>query len=92
MESVIDNLIPLMSEGDMIIDGGNEWYENTVARSKKVAEHGLHYMGMGVSGGEDGARFGYIYVIITCFVLKLLNNFTGLSQALKEKKNVSKHL
>lgn len=58
VESVINTLIPLLSEGDMIIDGGNEWYENTEARSKKVAEHGLHYMGMGVSGGEDGARFG----------------------------------
>jgi 6-phosphogluconate dehydrogenase len=61
VESVINTLIPLLSEGDMIIDGGNEWYENTEARSKKVAEHGLHYMGMGVSGGEDGARFGYVY-------------------------------
>jgi len=58
VESVINNIVPLLSEGDMIIDGGNEWYENTVERSKRVGEKGIHYMGMGVSGGEDGARFG----------------------------------
>merc|ERR1719499_2520761 len=58
VESVINLLAPLLEEGDMIIDGGNEWYENTEERSKRVAQQGLHYMGMGVSGGEDGARFG----------------------------------
>lgn len=58
VEAVIDALCPLLEEGDLIIDGGNEWYENTERRSTKVAEMGLMYMGMGVSGGEEGARFG----------------------------------
>lgn len=58
VEAVIKNLSPLLEKGDMIIDGGNEWYENTERRAKEVAEMGLHYMGMGVSGGEEGARYG----------------------------------
>ena len=100
VDATIDSLMPLLEEGDIIIDGGNEWcalfcacyqsldwplespafpstgwgacstlvplpemlalhrYENTEARAKKVAEKGLMYMGMGVSGGEEGARNG----------------------------------
>jgi len=58
VEAVIKNLTPLLEEGDLIIDGGNEWYENTERRMVQVAESGLMYMGMGVSGGEDGARYG----------------------------------
>lgn len=44
--------------GDVIIDGGNEWYENTERRSAEVAKRGVKYIGMGVSGGEEGARNG----------------------------------
>lgn len=58
VDATISQLVPLLDKGDIIIDGGNEWYENTEARKEKVAEHGLLYMGMGVSGGEEGARNG----------------------------------
>jgi len=58
VEAVIANLTPLLSKGDMIIDGGNEWYENTERRAAAAAEAGIAYMGMGVSGGEEGARYG----------------------------------
>jgi len=58
VENVINLLVPLLEKGDMIIDGGNEWYENTERRGKQVGEHGILYMGMGVSGGEEGARNG----------------------------------
>jgi len=58
VEAVISNLTPLLEEGDMIIDGGNEWYENTERRAAAASEKGLNYMGMGVSGGEEGARYG----------------------------------
>jgi 6-phosphogluconate dehydrogenase len=47
-----------MAPGDLIIDGGNEWYENTERRAAQLEPRGLLYMGMGVSGGEEGARFG----------------------------------
>jgi len=47
-----------LEPGDVIIDGGNEWYENTERRAAEVAKSGVRYIGMGVSGGEEGARNG----------------------------------
>jgi len=58
VDATIDTLVPLLEEGDQIIDGGNEWYENTERRAAAVAKKGLGYLGMGVSGGEEGARNG----------------------------------
>ena len=58
VDAVIESLVPLLSQGDMIIDGGNEWYANTERRAAALQAKGLHYMGMGVSGGEEGARHG----------------------------------
>mmetsp|Transcript_9156 Transcript_9156/g.20194 ORF Transcript_9156/g.20194 Transcript_9156/m.20194 type:complete len:494 (-) Transcript_9156:253-1734(-) len=58
VDATIEGLSQHMEEGDCIIDGGNEWYENTERRMKEVAAKGLLYMGMGVSGGEEGARNG----------------------------------
>lgn len=58
----VDQTIAALSEhmepGDTIIDGGNEWYENTERRISEASAKGLLYLGMGVSGGEDGARNG----------------------------------
>ena len=47
-----------LEKGDLIIDGGNEWFPNTLRRGKALAEKGILFMGMGVSGGEEGARNG----------------------------------
>ena len=58
VDAVIAQLVPLLDKGDLIIDGGNEWYQNTERRAAEVATKGIHYMGMGVSGGEEGARHG----------------------------------
>ncbi|RDX90740.1 6-phosphogluconate dehydrogenase, decarboxylating 3, partial [Mucuna pruriens] len=58
VDQTIKTLSAYMEKGDCIIDGGNEWYENTERREKEVAELGLLYLGMGVSGGEEGARNG----------------------------------
>jgi 6-phosphogluconate dehydrogenase len=58
VDSVIDQLTPLLEEGDIIIDGGNSFYEDTIRRTEKVEAAGLLYIGTGVSGGEEGARFG----------------------------------
>eukprot|EP00897_Mesotaenium_endlicherianum_P000070 jgi/Mesen1/10063/ME000730S09356 len=58
VDATIDTLSQFLEPGDCIIDGGNEWYENTERRAKAVAEKGLLYLGMGVSGGEEGARNG----------------------------------
>ena len=58
VDSFIEHLIPLMSPGDVLIDGGNEYYLNTERRTVEVEAAGLLYVGMGVSGGEEGALKG----------------------------------
>jgi 6-phosphogluconate dehydrogenase len=54
----IEQLIPLLSPGDIIIDGGNSNYEDTIRRTAYVESKGLLYIGTGVSGGEEGALLG----------------------------------
>lgn len=58
VDSFIDMLLPHMDEGDIIIDGGNTYFEDTRRRTKYVEEKGLLYIGAGVSGGEEGALRG----------------------------------
>ncbi|NNC76007.1 MAG: decarboxylating NADP(+)-dependent phosphogluconate dehydrogenase, partial [Acidimicrobiia bacterium] len=58
VDATIDTLIPLLDAGDIIIDGGNSLFSDTIARTKRVEEAGLRYIGTGVSGGEEGARHG----------------------------------
>ncbi|XP_031485742.1 6-phosphogluconate dehydrogenase, decarboxylating 1-like [Nymphaea colorata] len=58
VDQTIQTLSVHMEKGDCVIDGGNEWYENTERREKAMSELSLLYLGMGVSGGEEGARHG----------------------------------
>eukprot|EP00455_Lapot_gusevi_P017250 TRINITY_DN1914_c0_g1_i2.p1 TRINITY_DN1914_c0_g1~~TRINITY_DN1914_c0_g1_i2.p1 ORF type:complete len:475 (+),score=229.06 TRINITY_DN1914_c0_g1_i2:70-1494(+) len=58
VDEIINQLSNLLEPNDLIIDGGNEWYENTERRGKALEPKGILYMGMGVSGGEEGARNG----------------------------------
>ncbi|MEM0981983.1 MAG: NADP-dependent phosphogluconate dehydrogenase [Cyanobacteria bacterium P01_H01_bin.58] len=58
VDAVIGQLKPLLQEGDMIIDGGNSLYEDTERRVKELEPTGLGFIGMGVSGGEEGALNG----------------------------------
>ena len=62
-EGVIDALIPLLDAGDTIIDGGNANYKDSIRRARKVAEHGLHYLDAGTSGGVWGLRNGYSLMV-----------------------------
>jgi 6-phosphogluconate dehydrogenase len=57
-DAVIDELVPLLDEGDIVIDGGNARYQDTQRRTTALAERGLHFVGTGVSGGEEGALNG----------------------------------
>ena len=57
-DAVIESLLPLVEEGDVIIDGGNAKWTDTIRREKHLAEKNIHFIGSGVSGGEEGARFG----------------------------------
>ncbi len=57
-DAVIDSLLPLLEENDIIIDGGNALWNDTIRREKSLKEKGFRFIGSGVSGGEEGARFG----------------------------------
>lgn len=54
----IERLLPLLSEGDIIIDGGNSHFPDSNRRSEYLKGKGLRFVGSGVSGGEEGARYG----------------------------------
>lgn len=58
VDAVIDSLAPLLEKGDLIMDGGNSYYRDTERRSKALTDKGLRFMGVGVSGGEEGALWG----------------------------------
>lgn len=58
VDAVIEQLKPLLEPGDMILDGGNSLYEDTERRTKNLESTGLGFVGMGVSGGEEGALHG----------------------------------
>src|SRR5437867_642996 len=58
VDEFIEHLLPLLGPGDIIIDGGNSLFEDTIRRTKYVESKGLLYIGTGVSGGEEGARHG----------------------------------
>ncbi|PSL20759.1 NADP-dependent phosphogluconate dehydrogenase [Dyadobacter jiangsuensis] len=58
VDDVIASLLPLLEKGDVIIDGGNSHYTDTLRRVKYLREKDIHFMGIGVSGGEKGARTG----------------------------------
>ncbi|MGQ5708556.1 NADP-dependent phosphogluconate dehydrogenase [Lactobacillus sp. PSON] len=58
VDEVIHNLLPLLDKGDILIDGGNSQYKDTNRRYHELEKHGIHFIGMGVSGGEEGALNG----------------------------------
>ena len=58
VDDLIDQLLPLLEEGDILIDGGNSHYPDTVRRTAYVESRGMLYVGTGVSGGEEGALHG----------------------------------
>src|SRR5438046_5357051 len=58
VDAVINELVPLLEKGDIIIDGGNSLFTDTQRRCKELEGKGIHFVGMGVSGGEEGALKG----------------------------------
>jgi 6-phosphogluconate dehydrogenase len=58
VDAVLEELAGLLDEGDLLIDGGNSYYEDTVRREQAMAARGLGFLGTGVSGGEEGALHG----------------------------------
>jgi 6-phosphogluconate dehydrogenase len=58
VDSVIEDLLPHLDKGDLIIDAGNSYFKDTNLRARNLAGKGISFLGVGVSGGEDGARHG----------------------------------
>ena len=58
VDAVIEELLPHLARGDVIIDGGNTHYPDTNRRTQQLREAGIHFIGTGVSGGEEGALTG----------------------------------
>ncbi|WP_449540187.1 NADP-dependent phosphogluconate dehydrogenase [Ferdinandcohnia sp. Marseille-Q9671] len=57
-DATIDSLKPFLEEGDILIDGGNTFFQDTIRRNKELESTGIHFIGTGVSGGEEGALKG----------------------------------
>ena len=57
-DEYIDKVLPLLTDGDLLIDGANSLYKDTLTRAKKIKPTGIHFMDIGVSGGPGGARTG----------------------------------
>lgn len=58
MDDFIEQLLPYLEQGDIIIDGGNSHFPDTIRREKELSSKGILFVGSGVSGGEEGARYG----------------------------------
>ncbi|MGZ8828919.1 MAG: NADP-dependent phosphogluconate dehydrogenase [Thermoanaerobaculia bacterium] len=58
VDQTIEKISPFLEDGDILIDGGNSWFKDTQERTRRLEPKGLHFVGSGVSGGEEGARFG----------------------------------
>jgi 6-phosphogluconate dehydrogenase len=58
IDEIISKILPFLKKGDFILDGGNSYYKDTMDRSVYLKKKGIHFYGIGISGGEKGARFG----------------------------------
>ena len=63
VDGVLAELTPLLSAGDIVIDGGNSYYRDDIRRGEELARRGLHYLDVGTSGGVAGAQRGYCLMI-----------------------------
>ena len=63
VDQTIDTLLPLLDDGDILVDGGNSNYKDTLRRADRVQEHGLHYVDVGTSGGVWGLEEGYSMMV-----------------------------
>ncbi|ANY73643.1 6-phosphogluconate dehydrogenase (decarboxylating) [Paenibacillus ihbetae] len=63
VDSVIDSLSPLLAQGDILIDGGNSHYKDSIARATRLSEQGIYYFDAGTSGGMEGAHNGGCFMI-----------------------------
>ncbi|MDI3262514.1 MAG: NADP-dependent phosphogluconate dehydrogenase [Fulvimonas sp.] len=58
VDAMLDALLPLLAPGDVVVDGGNSHFQDTIRRERRLREAGVHFIGTGISGGEEGALHG----------------------------------
>jgi 6-phosphogluconate dehydrogenase len=63
VDPVLTSLVPLLEEGDIVVDGGNSYYHDDIRRAEELRQKGLHYVDVGVSGGVWGLERGYCHMI-----------------------------
>ena len=63
VDSVLNELVPYLEEGDVIMDGGNSFYLDSIRREKEISEKGIYFLDCGTSGGLDGARYGACFMV-----------------------------
>jgi 6-phosphogluconate dehydrogenase len=63
VDAVLDELGPLLSDGDVVVDGGNSFYQDSMRRADALAERGVRYVDCGVSGGVWGLEGGYCLMV-----------------------------
>ena len=63
VDATLDELLPKLAAGDIVVDGGNSYYRDDLARAKRLATTGLHYVDCGTSGGVFGLDRGYCLMI-----------------------------
>ena len=81
VDDTISTLARFMEAGDVIIDGGNEWFPNSIRRAKFLEPRGIHFIGMGISGGEEGVRFYTMLAFCVSFIKIRITNFYIAIQA-----------
>src|SRR5918911_1237683 len=63
VDTVLSQLMPFLDEGDVIMDGGNSFYIDSIEREKKISEKGIYFLDCGTSGGLEGARYGACFMV-----------------------------
>jgi 6-phosphogluconate dehydrogenase len=63
VDSVLNELIPFLEKGDVVMDGGNSFYLDSIERERRISEKGIHFLDCGTSGGLEGARYGACFMV-----------------------------
>src|SRR4029079_11264518 len=63
VDTVLGELLPFLEKGDVVMDGGNSFYLDSIEREKRISQHGIHFLDCGTSGGLEGARYGACFMV-----------------------------
>ncbi len=63
VDTVVNELVPFLEKGDVVMDGGNSFYLDSIEREKRISQKGIHFLDCGTSGGLEGARYGACFMV-----------------------------